>query len=241
MRRPDHDVRNAGIESGLVGGHPAAWGFCLDLVRAAAPGSGPLLLLVGLLGGPREHEAIIAALAQESLSRDAAWALGFAGTRAAADACIELIAQDLHPRVAAEALGAITGLDLVRENLALPETVDESEDAPVVLPTPDDLLPLPDPSGLIRWWNDHRKSLADGQRYVAGKPRNAAAVQAALESGPTRRRHALSLEMAIRTSRLYLLSTTAFSAQQRREMTTFGALKPADMTRHPQSRLFSPL
>jgi uncharacterized protein (TIGR02270 family) len=233
MMAPQTEVRNAAIESGLVTGQAEAWSACLQTIRAGAPGSGPLLLLVGLLGAVAEHPLIIEALGgEDDTRRDALWALGFAGSRAAADACVDLLAQDLHPRLAAEALGAITGLDLGAEKLVAPD----EQDAPS-----DQRLPMPDIPGVIRWWNENRPRFSPNERYLGGRPRTAEAIQDALELGSTRRRPPLALEMAIRTVRHYMVATDAFTAQQRREMAAFAALRPADLRRHPQARQFSPL
>jgi uncharacterized protein (TIGR02270 family) len=227
------DVRNAALESGLFTGHPEAWSACLQTIRAGAPGSGPLMLLVALLGTLDDQALVIDGLAAAETRQEAVWALGFAGSRAAADACIDLLAQDLHPRLAAEALGAITGLDLARQDLALPE-----EPGSV---SPEDRLPMPDIPGVIRWWNLSRPRFAEDQRTLAGRPRSADAIQEALERGPTRRRAPLALELAIRTARRYLVVTDAFTAQQRQEMVAFAALEPADFRRHPDARQFSPV
>jgi hypothetical protein len=154
------------------------------------------------------------------------WALGFAGGLAAAEACLELLAQELHPALAAEALGAITGLDLQREGLVVPS---------------EDPLPLPDIPGVIRWWNRNRLRFSADERYLGGRPRTADGIQEALEHGPTRRRPPLALEMAIRTSRRYVVTTDAFGTQQRREMAAYGTLQPAHLRSHPRARFFSPL
>jgi uncharacterized protein (TIGR02270 family) len=149
-----------------------------------------------------------------------------------------MLAQDLYPRLAGEALCAITGLDLAKENLVEPEPDDAP---PIEPPSAEDRLPLPDIPGVIRWWNDNRQRFSADHRYLAGRPRTADNIQEALEGGPTRRRQPLALEMAIRTARRYLVATDAFSAQQCREMAAFPALRPADFRAHPDARLFSPI
>src|SRR4051812_46356461 len=189
MMAPHPEVRNCAIESGLYAGQAEAWSACLQTVRAGAPGRGPLLLLIALLGTIADHGLVIAGLADDETRADAVWALGFAGGLAAAEACLELLAQELHPALAAEALGAITGLDLQREGLVVPS---------------EDPLPLPDIPGVIRWWNRNRLRFSADERYLGGRPRTADGIQEALEHGPTRRRPPLALEMAIRTSRRYV-------------------------------------
>ena len=51
-------------------------------------------------------------LGSSARQRDAIWALGFGGRRSGADACVDLLAQQRHAALAAEAFCAITGLDL---------------------------------------------------------------------------------------------------------------------------------
>jgi uncharacterized protein (TIGR02270 family) len=238
MMAPRPEARNAAIESGLFGGQGEAWSACLQTIRAGAPGSGPLLVLVGLLGTIAEHQLLIDGLADAQTRKDAVWALGFAGSRAAADACIDVLAQELYPRLTAEALCAITGLDLAKENLVLAE---QSDDPPIEPRSAEDRLPMPDIPGVIRWWNENRARFSPDQRYLDGRPRTADSIQEALERGPTRRRPPLALELAIRTVRKYVVVTDAFSAQQHREMAAYAALSPADLRAHPQARLFSPI
>jgi uncharacterized protein (TIGR02270 family) len=228
MMAPQPEVRNAALESGLYVGHAEAWSACLQTVRAGAPGRGPLLVPIALLGTVADHRLIVDALDDDETRQDALRALGFAGSRAAADACIDLLAQDLHPRLAARSLCAITGLDLAREKL----TVRGGEEAPD---------PMPDIPGVIRWWNGNRDRFAADQRYIDGRPRTADRVQEVLERGATRRRAPLALELSIRTARRYVVTPDAFTAQQLQEMSVFGGFESADFRRHPQARSFSPI
>jgi uncharacterized protein (TIGR02270 family) len=231
MMAPEPEVRNAALESGLYVGQPEAWSACLQTVRAGAPGRGPLLLPLALLGTIADHALIIEALGDPETRPDALRALGFAGSRAAADACLDLLAQDLHPELAAEALCAITGLDLSREKLAL-----AGEEAAA-----GERLPRPDIPGVIRWWNANRDRFAADQRYIDGRPRTADRVQEVLQRGATRRRAPLALELSIRTARRYVVTCDAFTAQQLEEMSLFGTLELPDFRRHPQARSFSPI
>ncbi len=239
MMAPHPEVRNGAIESGLYAGQAEAWSACLQTVRAGVPGRGALLLPIALLGTIAEHRLVIDGLADEETRADAIWALGFAGSVAAADACLELLAQELHPAAAAEALGAITGLDLRREGLAVADAEGPSGRAARL--SHDQALPLPDIPGVIRWWNRNRARFSADERYIGGRPRSANALQEALEHGPTRRRPPLALELAIRTSRRYVVTPDAFSAQQRREMAAYATLRPSDLRSHPRARFLSPL
>jgi uncharacterized protein (TIGR02270 family) len=230
MMAPQPEVRNAALESGLYVGQAEAWSACLQTVRAGAPGRGPLLLPLALLGTIADHALIIEALGDPETRPDALRALGFAGSRAAADACIDLLAQDLHPQLAAEALCAITGLELSPEKLAV-----AGEEAG------SDELPMPDIPGVIRWWNANRDRFAGDQRYIDGRPRTADRIQEVLQRGATRRRAPLALELSIRSARRYVVTCDAFTAQQLEEMSVFSTLELPDFRRHPNARSFSPI
>jgi uncharacterized protein (TIGR02270 family) len=244
----DQVVRGAAIEAGLVRGIGAAWRVCRELVASPTPDSGRALLLVALLGLKEDQAKVIAAVADEDLRADALFALGFAGTRAAADACIEAMAAESDVQLAGEAFAAITGLDLEAERLIAPRPgaepeepipfEDEDLDANLV-PAPADLLPWPDVGGVIRWWNAHRDGFVEGQRYVRGIPADLTALQAALLNGPMRRRHAIALELAVRTGGRYQVETRALTATQRRQMQAFDLLGGVGIRQSRLSKSFS--
>jgi uncharacterized protein (TIGR02270 family) len=187
-------------------------------------------LLAALAGQAPDHDALVLAADRPELRRDAIWALGFAGRRAGADLCVDLVCQDLEPRLAAEAFCAITGCDLQAEpGLAAPPS-GEGEDAPAITnedlapPAPDRLLPLPDAAGLTRWWQAARRGFSAEVRYLRGSPIDTTALQSELERGSMRRRPPIALELAIRTQGRYDVATAAFSWEQRRQLAAFSAL-----------------
>lgn len=242
-------ARNAAVVSGLVLGSPAAWARCLELVRVQAPGVGPLLTPVAQLGTERDHELLLAALAKDSLRRDALFAAGFAGTIRAADACAEAMRSDKDVQVAAESLCAITGLSLERERWVEPEPPEPDEPIPLeqedldadLVPTPDDLLPRPMIAEVLSWWQKHRAQLSTAARYARGQPMTMRELQKLLETGPMRRRHATALELSIRTNGRYDVATRAFTTTQRRQMRAFEAVMAAKAAPSPLSRSISPI
>jgi uncharacterized protein (TIGR02270 family) len=191
-----------------------------------------MLLLAAMLGSERDHKMVLAALATEGLQRDAIWALGFGGRRSGADACVELLAQDRHVKLAAEAFCAITGLDLSAAGLAAPPVPEadepiafEREDLDADLePRPEALLPTPDVGGVIRWWNEQRPHFDGDSRYMGGRPASFDLLYGRLVNGPMRRRHATAVEMAIRTEGRVQVQTRAFAPTQRRQMAAFAGL-----------------
>jgi uncharacterized protein (TIGR02270 family) len=242
-------VRDAAMETGLIRGISAAWGHCRGLASSLAPGSGRALLLIALLGIAEDQEKVVAGVAEEAVRDDALFALGFAGTRTAAEACIEAMAAESSAQLAAEAFAGITGLDLEAEHLvATQPRVERDEPIPFeeedldanLVPTPAELLPWPDVGGVIRWWNAHRSSFADGQRYLGGLPADLTGLQRVLLNGPMRRRHAIALELAVRTGGRYQVETRALTATQRRQMQAFDLLGGSAMRRSRLKASFSP-
>src|SRR5260370_42267282 len=108
------------MEWGLVLGSMPAWTRCLELVGAQAPGGGPLLVMVPQLGKERDQDLLLASLGNKVLRRDALFALGFAGTRRAADASVEALGVEEDAKLAAEAFGWISGLNLEAERMIAP-------------------------------------------------------------------------------------------------------------------------
>ena len=241
-------VRDTAIETGLVRGMAASWSRCREVASLAKPDSGRALVLLALLGVEQDQKPVVEAVGDEKQRRDALFALGFAGTRAAADACIEAMAAGLCVQLAGEAFAAITGLDLEAEGLVAPNPSEEP-DEPIpfeeenldanLVPTPADLLPWPDVGGVIRWWNVNRAAFAGGQRYLGGKPADLTAMQRALAEGPMRRRHAIALELAIRTGGRYQVETLDFTAAQRRQMEAFELFGGAGIRRSRLKQSFS--
>lgn len=222
----------AAVETALLAGHPAAMDYCRDLATADIAANSELLLLLGILGTARDHDRIIVALAKPKQRRAALWALGFAGRKAGAAACVDLLAQGVETKLAAEALSAVTGLDLV--NLGMVAEAPPEPEQPVPFEEddldadlaggPEDALPEPDIPAVIRWWAKNQAALDDHTRYLAGRPITFESLQDALVKGPMRRRHAVALEMAIRTGGRYHVPTRDFAAVQRRQMQRFSAL-----------------
>jgi uncharacterized protein (TIGR02270 family) len=228
----DRAAHEVAVETGLVAGFPGTWALCCDLAGAQIWGSAAMLLLAAMLGSERDHKMVLAALATEGLQRDAIWALGLGGRRSGADACVELLAQDRHVKLAAEAFCAITGLDLSAAGLVAPPVPEadepiafEQEDLDADLePRPEELLPTPDVGGVIRWWNQQRPHFDGDSRYMGGRPASFDLLYGTLVNGPMRRRHAAAVEMAIRTEGRIQVQTRALVPTQRRQMAAFAGL-----------------
>lgn len=226
LQDADPHVREAAVEAGLVHGLPAAWRACRELV--AKKGSANAHHFLACLGGAEAESILVAALGDGDRSAHALAALGFLGTREAADVALEAMQaqSEINLRLAAEAFCAVTGLDLQRTGLVVPEPALPDEPLPFELddlsadlvPTPDALLPLPDVRGVAHWWQGHRERFEAGQRYIGGAPLAPRALHDALVGGPMRRRHVLAFELAARTAGACDVQTRAFHAFQKRQL-----------------------
>ncbi len=201
-------VRGAARRTGLVWNLRSAWQSCTHQARA-----GDLDALVdwASLGGASAVSALAAQLTSPPASplswRSALFALGFSGSPEAVDACVPMLS-DSDPavaRLAAEAVGAITGLDVSEAPFASPPPEDDTgeplrEVDPAELDlAPTDELPSPAPDAIRTWWRERRGAFATQVRYLRGQPWSLEAVQRALGEGPLRRTGPLAREIAIRT------------------------------------------
>jgi uncharacterized protein (TIGR02270 family) len=99
-----------------------------------------------------------------------------------------------------------------------------------LVPAGTDALPLLDPYAICDWWEANRHRFATARRYLVGEaygtPR---AVAAALRTSKMRRRHALALELALRSRGRWLVTTNAFSDRQLRQMNALSGLEDGDL------------
>jgi uncharacterized protein (TIGR02270 family) len=221
LSSPLPEIREAALESGLVLGLRSAWAACRETVEAREPGSAFALLGLALSGDLSDVDLIAPSAAERSLRAVALFALGFTGRAAAADACLAHLRDEKVARLAAEAFSAITGLAIEGEFRA-PEPAPREEPIPLeeedldanLVPGPEAALPLPAAGAIEAWWTTARAKFDPRARFVRGKAYDAAAGLAAFVGGPMRRRHALGLELAIRTKGEYALQTRGWAADQ---------------------------
>ncbi len=227
-------VRHAAAETGTSRGDKAAW---REVVRHAAlldADAAPYLRLLGLLGTTDDHEVVYAALRVAPFRRQAVWALGHIGTVRAADACVAGMQHEELARACGEAYCWITGADLERDGLARDEPVPETpefEDDDLeadLVPTPEDLWPMPDVDAVQRHWQARRPGLDAAARHVRGVTVSLTTLVAAVETGPMLRRPDLVLELGARTKGRYDVETRAFTARQRQMMAASRAAMSAD-------------
>jgi uncharacterized protein (TIGR02270 family) len=225
----DVRAREIAVESGLVLGLPESWCVGRALALTDVSGSAALLPALAMLGNAADHDGVVRMLGRPERQREAIWALGFGGRRSGADACLDLLAQQRHTGLAAEAFCAITGLDLVGAGLLAPRAGDDGEAPPfedddldaALAPRAEERLPQPEVSGVIRWWNGHRARFDPGVRYLGGQPITLQRLAGALTDGPMRRRAPIAFELAVRTRGRLQVQTRDFLGEQRRRLAAF--------------------
>ncbi len=228
LASPFPAVVDAAIEAGLIAGLPAARRQLDARREQLATGDGRLLSLLAVLGGQRERQRLVKWISTANKRPAAIVALGHSGTQAAADTCVELLRAGLAPRLAADALCTITGLDLYAQKLVAPEPDERQDSGESAANSADaeeqlgaaDGLPLPDVHGVIAWWNQHRAALVPEVRYLAGQPASAAQLWKTLAEGPMRRRPPIALEVAMQSGG-FTLRVDAFTKEQRHQLQQF--------------------
>jgi hypothetical protein len=133
------------------------------------------------------------------MRREVLFALGFSGRASAAEACLAWLGNDEVGAVAAEAFGAITGLE-IKGRFARDRVEPDEEELPPLeedleedlLPGPDDDLLLAEPAAVAVWWAETRRRLDPTVRYLRGNdgPSLAWLSAAAQVAGTRHRAHA---------------------------------------------------
>jgi uncharacterized protein (TIGR02270 family) len=128
-------------------------------------------------------------------------------------------------RVAGEAFGMITGVDIAYEDLDgdWPDgyeagPTEDAEDEDVAM-DPDEDLPWPDPARITAWWNANQGRFTSGTRYLAGQPITEMHCIRVLETGMQRQRIAAALELALMQPDAPLFETRAPGRRQQALLT----------------------
>jgi len=219
---PEPQLRDAAIVAGLLGGHRTAWTACQAATASRTPGNRLPLLLLGMGGDERDAKRLLDLLSEEALWPDVLWALGFTGRIDAADACLELMRQERVAALAGEAFSAITGLRIEGKYAAERQEPEAEEPVPLeqedldadLVPKPENALPLPQANVVATWWREARPRMDTRKRYLAGQPFTPRVLLDALASAPMRRRHALALELTLRSRGAIQVPTRAFVERQ---------------------------
>jgi uncharacterized protein (TIGR02270 family) len=214
-------VRNAALKTALLLGYRSVIPSCRKLAEKRAPECGFALLVLALGGDLADVERIEHALEDRALRADALVALGYSGYRRAAEACLGHLDSKKVGRLAGEAFSAITGLVIegqyLREEEEREEPIPfEEEDLDEDLSGPETDLPLPESTQVREWWNGAKNGFKNDVRYLGGKPISPEVLLEALRRGPCRRRHALGLELTVRSCGEYVIETDVWARKQLR-------------------------
>jgi uncharacterized protein (TIGR02270 family) len=223
LRSADCEVRNRANIAALISGDSAAWPRCCEAVHArdAEVTRPPAMLMVAMLGSKGEQAQLCAALSVPELKRDAIWALSFAGSIDAVDALLAAALAGEHTESACHAIAAITGVDLSKLSAA---TVSQVASPPPRGDTEAQPAPTPNVSALEHWWQSERRRFEPGARYQHGKLKTLATLRDGLTQGSTNRRHAIALELSVRSRGAHRVQTFAFCDEQRRQLAQLDAM-----------------
>ena len=222
LKSDDGDVRRAAIETGIRRGEPAAWQAAVQLAEQRSAACAPLLPSLAALGSPEEQQLVIGALREPALQRAGLFALAYIGTAEAVDICLAGMRDEKLARSAGEAYSAITGAQLARDGLTLPEPADAPSPPPLqedrldvnLVPAAVDLWPVPNPDAVRTHWQSVQRQFGRGVRHWRGRPAGLETLATALERGPMHRREDLALELAVRTAGKYDVEVRAFAHVQ---------------------------
>ncbi|MBL9039899.1 MAG: hypothetical protein JNG84_15380 [Archangium sp.] len=192
-REPDRETHLAFAEANLTSKEPAVALAALDtalawrsekawraLVRLAEAGDSAALVRLAGLGTQADCQKIIAHCEKPELRAEALRALGYSGWISAAEACVPFFGNDdvRVARLAGEAFAAITGLPTTGVYWRkAPEVVEPDEDvlppleedlARDLMPSVDEMLPVPDPDVIGLWWSRAKPLFRDDTRYLIG-------------------------------------------------------------------------
>lgn len=245
----DPEVCIAALEAAFVHGSPGAHAVAIEFARGARPADPAVvraaLLAISLTGESVHLELARARLADADVRADAVWALGFGGRPAAVELLLPLLGDAKLGPLAAEAILGITGIgrDDPRcwvEGAPQPEVTDAEIQGDL---PPEDLdadpsgavedeLPVPIAERFVAAWATTRDRMDPRQRFGEGRPLVHASTYAELLAGATmRRRHAIALEIALRTRGVVRVPTRVFSSATRPHLGVLAAAGAIDGNR----------
>lgn len=226
LKSDDGEVRRAAIQTGIRRAEAAAWQAAVHLAEERSAACASLLPSLAALGSAAEQQLVIDALREPALQRAGLFAIAYIGTAEAVEICLTGMRDEKLARSAGETYCAITGAQLVRDGLTLPEPAEAPSPPPLendpldanLVPAAADQWPLPDPDAVRDHWQGVQRQFGHGMRHWRGRPVGLEGLAAALEHGAMHRRDDLALELAVRTAGKYDVETRAFAQAQRSMM-----------------------
>lgn len=240
----DFTVRHAALETALCRQVGGAWESAV--YWAFVPGPSPFrrdaLTWVAILGDATAHRRLLALVDAPEHRADALWALGFSGRVDAVDRCVELLDDEEVGPLAAEVICAIAGLSTEDDSFwrsppaaddeahTLPELADDDLDGDLV-PDAEASLPAPEPRAISLWWSERRASFDPAVRYLNGQAFTGQALLNAFATGPMSRRHALAIELELRTRARTAIDARALSRIQQSQLAALAAIEMPNFQR----------
>ena len=132
---------------------------------------------------------------------------------------LERMDHPIYARAAGEAFSLITGADLPRLDISLPNFYigpSDDPDDPNVDLDPDENLPIPHRAKVAHWWTKNRHRFTPGQRYLLGHPITRESAIHALKHGYQRQRAAAAIELAILSPGQPMFDVTAPGFRQQK-------------------------
>ena len=215
LSQAEPELQVEAARAATLRGHRGAVERAYELVTGQWPGSEPLLPLCAFASGNRLLPLLQARVAAGDAARETFDALASIGTIEAADVCAAALDTPEQARLAADGLGAITGLDPAPPP-GHPQ-VDDDASADALL------LPLPHAESLRTRWQQARRDYRPRQRYFGGRPFSPASLANALATSTMRRRRLLAWELALRTRGSAHVNTTTWTEVQRRQQSALAA------------------
>jgi len=236
---PNPLFRERALRIALAWGTPRAFAICESQALDEGQVAPHAMLAYAILGGPSQHLRLAQSARTKERMPHVLRALGFTGSVGLVPALLEVLGakSPLDAKLAAQAVVAITGLDLRKDEFAakpppradsLPPLEEDELDADLV-PQPEDELPEPNVEAIRAWWRMRERELNNSQRLVLGEPRSPEGLLWALESGPLGLRHGWALAAHLWSGGRFWLDTEALSTEQRRHL----AVARADIVRWP--------
>ncbi len=222
----DSRVRDAAVVTGLCYGSHHAWQACLRHAAGTRMPQPRAMLLVALLGEPREHSLLVEHLARKSHRNAALAALAYCGQAAVIPALLPLLSADdpVTAALASLAFGVITGVDTSKAPYVATEPAEEAEGLPSLdeddldadlVPGVDEELAPPDAEEIASFWQLHAATFDTRRRLLGGVPWTLTACLDGLAVASMQVRHALSLWLLVRSGGVARIATHAWSSTQR--------------------------
>lgn len=219
-------VRERALRVALAWGTPYAWELC-ERQALDVDGLSPWAIVAyAILGGPAQRARLVQSVGSKVRTPHVLRALGFSGSVDVVPALLERLSAKsaFEAKIAAQAIAAIAGLDLRKDEFAadqapgradsLPPLEEDDLDADLV-PPPEDALEHPNADSIRAWWGSQQAKLKSPQRFVLGAPRTPESLFEALEHGPLGLRSGWAMALHLWSGGLFLLDSEAFTEVQR--------------------------